>query len=61
VGLGLIIALHKVLARWSIGNASDPIILWIVTVVLLAITGAAALIPANRAASIQPAGALRID
>ena len=60
-GLGLTVASDGIIGRWSIGNLSDPTVLWIVTVVLIAVTAAAALIPANRAASIQPAGALRVD
>jgi ABC-type antimicrobial peptide transport system permease subunit len=54
-------AANRLMVQWSLGTVSDPLVLGIVTVVLLTVTGAAALIPANRAASIHPARALRID
>ena len=45
----------------AIGNLKDPAVLVAVNLVLLVVTMMAAAIPANRAASIQPADALRID
>jgi ABC-type antimicrobial peptide transport system permease subunit len=47
--------------RWSIGNLSDPVVLLAISLVLLLVTLTAAAIPASRAASIEPADALRID
>ena len=58
-GLALTVALNKVVAQWSIGNLNDPVVLVSVSLVLCAATMTAAVIPANRAASIQPADALR--
>jgi ABC-type antimicrobial peptide transport system permease subunit len=55
------VALNKVVAQWSIGNLNDPVVLVGVILVLFAVTMMSAAIPANRAASIQPADALRID
>jgi predicted permease len=60
-GLALSVVSNKIIARWSVGNLSDLVVLGTITVVLLAVTGAAALIPANRIASIHPVRALRID
>jgi ABC-type antimicrobial peptide transport system permease subunit len=60
-GLALSVALNKVVAQWSIGNLNDPVVLVAVSLVLLVVTMMAAAIPANRAASIQAADALRLD
>jgi ABC-type antimicrobial peptide transport system permease subunit len=60
-GLALSVGLNRAVARWSIGNLSDPVVLVAVSLVLLAAAMMAAAIPANRAASIQPVDALRID
>jgi predicted permease len=60
-GLALSVGLNKVVARWSIGNLKDPVVLAAVSLVLFVVTMMSAAIPANRAASIQPADALRID
>jgi predicted lysophospholipase L1 biosynthesis ABC-type transport system permease subunit len=60
-GLALSVGLNKVVARWSIGNLNDPVVLGAVSLVLLVVTMMSAAIPANRAASIQPVDALRID
>ena len=60
-GLALTVGLNKVVAQWSIGNLNDPVVLVAVSLVLFVVTMMSAAIPANRAASIQPADALRID
>jgi ABC-type antimicrobial peptide transport system permease subunit len=60
-GLGVSIASNRILARWSLGGLSDPIVLATISLVLLAVAAVAALFPAIRAASIQPANALRAD
>jgi ABC-type antimicrobial peptide transport system permease subunit len=60
-GLALSVGLNKVVAQWSIGNLKDPIVLVAASLVLLVVTMMAAAIPANRAASIQAADALRLD
>jgi predicted permease len=60
-GLALSVGLNKAVAQWSIGNLNDPVVLVAVSLVLFVITMMSAAIPANRAASIQPADALRID
>ena len=53
--------LNTVVARWSIGNMTDPVVLVAVSLVLCVVTIMSAAIPARRAASIQPVDALRID
>ena len=60
-GLALSVGLNKVLAQRSIGNLNDPVVLVAVSLLLVVVTMMSAAIPANRAASIQPADALRID
>ena len=60
-GLALSVALNKVVAQWSIGHLNDPVVLVAVSLVLFVVTMMSAAIPANRAASIQPADALRTD
>ena len=60
-GLALSVGLNKVVAQWSIGNLNDPVVLVAVSLVLFVVVMMSAAIPANRAASIQPADALRSD
>ncbi len=60
-GLALSVGLNKVVAQWSIGNLNDPVVLVAVSLVLFVAAMMSAAIPANRAASIQPTDALRID
>jgi ABC-type lipoprotein release transport system permease subunit len=57
----LSVGLNKVVAQWSIGTLNDPVVLVAVSLVLWVVAMMSAAIPANRAASIQPADALRID
>jgi putative ABC transport system permease protein len=61
LGLTLIVALSSVLARWSIRNVDDPLVLSSVVGTLLVSTVAATLIPARRATSIEPVIALRTE
>jgi predicted permease len=60
-GLALSVSLNAIVARWSIGDLNDPVVLVAISLVLLVATTMAAALPANRAASIPPADALRID
>jgi hypothetical protein len=48
LGIALSIAANKVLARWSIGNLADPVVLLAVAAVLVTATVAAVLVPAAR-------------
>jgi ABC-type antimicrobial peptide transport system permease subunit len=60
-GLLLSVGLNKVVGRWSIGNLTDPVVLVAVSLVLFVVMMMSTAIPASRAASIQPADALRTD
>jgi ABC-type antimicrobial peptide transport system permease subunit len=60
-GLALSVGLNTVVARWSLGDLNDPVVLVVVSLVLFVAAMMSAAIPANRAASIQPVDALRID
>jgi ABC-type antimicrobial peptide transport system permease subunit len=60
-GLALSVGLNTVVARWSIGNLNDPIVLAVVSLMLFVAAMLSAAIPANRAALIQAADALRLD
>jgi ABC-type antimicrobial peptide transport system permease subunit len=60
-GLALSVALNSVLARWSIHHMDDPFVLAAAAGVLVTATLAAAMIPARRATSIEPAIALRTE
>jgi predicted permease len=60
-GLALSVGLNEVVARWSIGNLNDPVVLVAVSLVLSVAAMISAAIPAYRAASIQPVDALRTD
>src|SRR5262245_36468435 len=60
-GIALSVGRNTVVAQWSIGNLNDPVVVGAVSLVLCVVAMMSAAIPANRAASIQPADALRID
>jgi ABC-type antimicrobial peptide transport system permease subunit len=60
-GLASSVGLNTVVARWSIGNLNDPIVLVAVSLVLCVAAMVSAALPAYRAASIQPVDALRTD
>jgi ABC-type antimicrobial peptide transport system permease subunit len=53
--------LSSVLARWSIRNVNDPIVLIAAAGTLLLSTAVATLIPARRATAINPTIALKIE
>jgi len=61
VGLVLSVGLSSVLARWSIRNVDDPVVLVAAVGTLLLSTGIATLIPARRATAIEPMIALRVE
>jgi ABC-type antimicrobial peptide transport system permease subunit len=61
VGVVLTVGLSSMLARWSIRNVDDPIVLVAAVGTLLLSTGIATLIPARRAIAIEPTMALRVE
>jgi putative ABC transport system permease protein len=61
VGLVLSVGLSSVLARWSIRNVDDPVVLVAAVSMLLLSTGIATFIPARRATAIEPTIALRVE
>ena len=61
VGLTVSVGLGSVLARWSIRNVDDPVVLVGAVGTLLLSTGLATVIPARRATAIEPTIALRIE
>ncbi|HUL14656.1 MAG TPA: ABC transporter permease [Terriglobales bacterium] len=61
VGLLASVALGKVMSSWAGGSSRDPLTLLGATVVLALVATIACLVPAWRAASIDPMRALRIE
>jgi putative ABC transport system permease protein len=61
VGLVLSVGLSSALARWSIRNVDDPVVLVAAVGTLLLSTGIATFIPARRATAIDPTVALRVE
>jgi ABC-type antimicrobial peptide transport system permease subunit len=58
-GLVLSIIFDSIAAKWVTESSRDPLILGAVTVLLIAVAGLACLMPARRAASLDPMDALR--
>ena len=63
LGAGLVLSagLSSLLARWSIRNVDDPVVLVAAVGALLLSTGMATFIPARRATAIDPAITLRVE
>jgi predicted permease len=63
VALGLIlsIALHRVFSSWSGGNSRDPLTLMASSLILIFVALVACMVPAWRAATIDPMRALRSE
>jgi predicted permease len=61
VGVGLALALNRMLAKWAEGNARDPVILLAGTVLLSLVSAIACAIPARRASESDPMTALRCE
>jgi predicted permease len=61
VGLGLSVALNGVVASWVKGSSRDPLTLLVSAMLLLFVAVAACVVPAWRAATIDPMRALRTE
>jgi ABC-type antimicrobial peptide transport system permease subunit len=61
LGLVLSVALHQVLSSWSGGNSRDPLTLIASSLILVFVALIACLVPAWRAATIDPMRALRTE
>jgi predicted permease len=61
VGLLLSVTLNRVVASWAGGSSRDPVTLLAAASLLVLIAGVACLLPAWRAASIDPMRALRVE
>jgi ABC-type antimicrobial peptide transport system permease subunit len=61
IGVSLSMALNRVLSAWSGGNSRDPLTLIASVLILALVALAACLVPAWRAATIDPMRALRTE
>lgn len=61
IGLSLSVVLNRVVASWAGGSSRDPVTLLAAASVLLMVAGIACILPAWRAASIDPMRALRVE
>ena len=61
IGVALIFALNTVVAKWVAGNAHDPVMLIIGTLILILVAAVASALPALRASKIDPMTALRCE
>jgi predicted permease len=61
IGLGLSIALGRVVGSWAGGSPRDPLTLLSAALVLVVVSATACVVPAWRAASLDPSVALRYE
>ncbi len=61
IGLAGSLALSKLLAHWTDGNVRDPLMLGAVILIFLSVVIVASMIPARRAAAINPMQVLRAE
>jgi predicted permease len=61
VGFLLSVILNRVVASWAGGSSRDPVTLIVAAAILVLVAGIACVLPARRAASIDPMRALRVE
>jgi len=61
VGLTLSVILNRVVVSWAGGSSRDPVTLIFAAAILVVVAGIACVLPAWRAASIDPMRALRLE
>jgi predicted permease len=60
-GLVLSVIFDSIAAKWVTESSRDPLIVGVVTLLLIVVAGLACLVPARRAASVDPMEALRYE
>jgi ABC-type antimicrobial peptide transport system permease subunit len=60
-GLGLSLALNKILATRAEASSRDPVILLAATLLLVLVAAIACALPARRASKVEPMAALRCE
>ena len=60
-GMVLSLALNRVLAKWAENSVRNPLILFVVMVLMAIVAGVACMLPARRASSVDPTTALRYE
>jgi len=61
VGLGLSVVLNRIVVPWAGGSSRDPLTLLAAALLLLLVAAIACVLPAWRAATIDPMQALRTE
>ncbi len=61
IGVALTFALSRIVAQWAEGNVRDPALLLAGTLILVCVAGIACILPALRAAHVNPMTALRCE
>jgi predicted permease len=61
VGLALSVVLNRIVTSWAGGSSRDPVTLILAASILFLVAGVACVLPAWRAASIDPMRALRLE